>query len=392
MDACCRRLALALTALSCVAAAPKTQITQYATRNFLVTAPTAEMARQVGEAAEYYRKELAKAWLGYELPAWSARCPIKVKVGQIGAGGATTFTFHPSPSGPAEVTGWNMQIQGSLERILDSVLPHEVSHTIFACHFRRPLPRWADEGAATLAEHESEKRRQVLTLRQVMGTRRRMPLRQLMNIKEYPSAMQEVMTLYAEGYSLAEMLVQEGGKARYLKFLADAHAAGWEQAVRESYGYPSIEALEARWHKWIMAGSPEINAENGVLVAAYAPAHQETRPAARASDPVVRGQSPARGSETAAALAMGHFEPRSPLQAPRPVVSASSRQSGDDRAAAGAAPDEPAADLASAEAPATARQPARRARPEPGQRVPWSEFPSDPRPSVLVFRERVAAQ
>src|SRR6516165_4192522 len=148
----------------------------YRTPNFAVTAPTPDIAQQVANAAEVYRKQLAIEWLGHELPRWSAPCPIKVEVGQLGAGGQTTFSFFPNAQGSAEVCNWDMRIQGSLERILDSVLPHEVSHTIFACHFRRPLPRWADEGAATLAEHESEKRRQVLTLKQVIDTKRRIPL------------------------------------------------------------------------------------------------------------------------------------------------------------------------------------------------------------------------
>ena len=49
-----------------------------------------------------------------------------------------------------------MNIQGSRERVLDSVVPHEVTHTIFASYFRCPLPRWADEGACTTMEDQSE--------------------------------------------------------------------------------------------------------------------------------------------------------------------------------------------------------------------------------------------
>src|SRR5262245_16850849 len=257
-------------------------------RNFVVTAPTPEIAKQVGEAAEIYRKELAIEWLGHELPRWSAPCPIKVKVGQLGAGGATTFSFFPNAHGSAEVCNWDMNIQGSLERILDSVLPHEVSHTIFACHFRRPLPRWADEGAATLAEHESERRRQELTVTQVIKTSKRTPLKNLLNIKDYPRDMQDVLTLYAEGYSLADLLVREGGRARYLKFLADAHQRGWEQAIRTHYGYRGVDDLEKRWQDWVIAGSPEIELPKGQLLAQ----NSKSKPAAEQGKLVVRGQGP----------------------------------------------------------------------------------------------------
>ena len=79
-----------------------------------------------------------------------------MQVGQrLGAGGGTSFVFDHG-----EVFGWEMSIQGSLERVLDSVLPHEVTHTIFATHFRRPLPRWADEGGSTTVEHASERNKQ----------------------------------------------------------------------------------------------------------------------------------------------------------------------------------------------------------------------------------------
>ncbi len=263
------------------------------TDNFVVSARTPEIARQVAAAAEHYRKQLAIEWLGHELPgSWRVRCPINVQDEKRGAGGATTFSFFPNSQGLAEVGNWDMQIQGPLERILDSVLPHEISHTIFASHFRRPLPRWADEGAATLAEHESEKRRQVLTTQQVIGTQRRIPLKNLLAIKDYPADMQDVMTLYAEGYALVDLLIQEGGRPRFLKFLADAHQSpGWEKAVQTHYGYRGVDELESRWHDWVIAGSPEIELPQGQQLAAVS---KDQRPAPGGQGlPIVRGQKPA---------------------------------------------------------------------------------------------------
>jgi hypothetical protein len=238
---------------------------RFETDNFIITAPDEAFARQVGEAAEYYRHHLAIEWLGKPLPGnWSTKCPIKCKVGQIGAGGATTFTFNNG-----EVFGWHMSIQGTEQRILDSVLPHEVSHMIFASYFRRPLPRWADEGAATLVEHESERLRQTRLLDQVIRTSKRIPLQQLLQIKEYPQDMQDVLTLYAEGYSLADYLVQqkgEHGKAIYLKFLDDAHHHGWDAAFKQHYE-TSVAEVEQKWTGWILAGSPTITPAGDTLLA-----------------------------------------------------------------------------------------------------------------------------
>ena len=397
----------------------------YPTENFVVNAPTQEIATQVGRTAEHFRKQLAVEWLGHELPRWAAPCPIRVKVGQIGAGGQTTFSFFPNGKGPAEVCNWDMQVQGSLERILDSVLPHEVSHTIFACHFRRPLPRWADEGAATLAEHDSEKRRQVLTVKQVIGTRRRITLKNLFNIKEYPPDMQDVLTLYAEGYSVAELLVQEGGRARYLKFLADANRDGWEIAVHAHYGYRGVDDLEQRWHNWVMAGSPEIELPKG----------QQLADAATGSHPVqkqeliVRGQSPSEDpflDEPAVAMLEtaivqnrddGRASPKAPeLRAPpirrqkKSLAAADSTAVGEiasaDRGNARWRVDDdlsPNATAPATDLPPPAEKPARvvprnnprriqiaetRSSAMPPQATEWSEFPQDPRPSPLILRGR----
>ncbi len=267
----------------------------YKTPNFITHAPTPEIAKQIGDAAEIYRRELAITWLGHELPnKWSAPCPIRVKVGNYGAGGATTFSFDRG-----HVFGWDMQIQGTLERILDSVLPHEINHTIFACHFRRPLPRWADEGAATIVEHESERKRQRLLNRQVMGTNQRIPLRRLLSMKEYPTEMQQVLTLYAEGYSLADYLLQTGGKKRYLMFLEDAHKNGWDDAIAKQYRFKNVEELEQRWGSWIMAGSPSLQLPAGQQLAATS---QKKTPVNENKNLVIRSQSPDQEEESVPSL------------------------------------------------------------------------------------------
>ena len=312
MDARPIKVALILSVFSSLGAT-------YRTPNFVVRAPSAEMAKKVGLTAEYYRDELAVAWLGEKMRRWSKPCQVTVKVGQYGAGGATSFAFDRG-----HVFGWRMRVQGSLERILDSVVPHEVSHTVFASHFRRPLPRWADEGAATLVEHESEKRRQRLMLEQVLGSKQRIPLRKLLSIKEYPRNMQNVLTLYAQGYSLADFLVESGGKARYLTFLENAHKRGWDRAIKQHYGFRNVEALEERWNGWVIAGSPRLNLPEGQQLA------DATNRSGRTASPpmIVRSQSPDDDTRTQASSPRSSPRERnSELVAPDPRPSQGIAQS-----------------------------------------------------------------
>ena len=176
----------------------------------------------------------------------------------MGAGGETKFQFVGG-----EVLNWNMYVQGSMERILDSVLPHEINHTIFACHFRKPLPRWADEGAATLFEHRSEQLKQLHLLNQVIkGGRDFISLRNLLTMKEYPKGYRPMLILYAEGYALADFLVQQGGRKRYLQFLRDGERMGWTQAIKANYHHGGVDSLQKNWQGWVMAGMPKLNSND----------------------------------------------------------------------------------------------------------------------------------
>ena len=212
--------------------------------NFLVEAPTPQIAQQVGHWAEHYRKEKAIQWLGREMPPWPEPCPLHVKITFGASGGATTFNFDFA-NGQVWQT---MQIEGSLDRLLQSVLPHEVTHTVFAYHFRCPVPRWADEGGAVLSEDDLERSHHNQLVRQILNARREIPLRRLFNLKEYPN---EVGALYAEGYSVADYLVRSKGPLTFLTFVAQGMRGDWDAAAQTHYGYQNIEQLEEAWKTYL---------------------------------------------------------------------------------------------------------------------------------------------
>lgn len=283
-----RTLFALVLGLFLLSSAESSQAATYRTPNFIVHAPTEEFAKRVGDEAERFRKEMAVLWAGEEFPNWSAPCPIRVKVGQIGAGGATTFSFQNG-----EVFGWNMTIQGTEERILDSVLPHEITHTILACRYRRPIPRWADEGICTLVEHESERRRQTLLLGNVMRQGSLIPLRSLLAMTEYPQNQMDVMKLYAQGYSLTDYLVQQGGRETFLRFLGDAmRHGGWDQALSAHYGVNSVDVLEKKWNQWVTAGSPALKQPEAQALAVNERWRRDQQQASEREPELFRGQSP----------------------------------------------------------------------------------------------------
>jgi hypothetical protein len=249
----------------------------YRTANFVVEAPTPDQARKIGDAAEQYRHTLAVEWTGAPLPRWSRPCPITAQVApHLGAGGATSFVFDKG-----EVFNWTMTIQGSEERILDSVLPHEITHTVFASYFRRPLPRWADEGACTTVEHPVERARQHKMLIEFLTTGRGIAFPEMFAMREYPP---DVLPLYSQGYSLARFLIERGGRHKYVAFVGDGLSRDdWAGALERHYGVNDIAKLQHIWLDWVKQGCPAPPAS----LAAASPA-----PAAAVWTPTARGQSP----------------------------------------------------------------------------------------------------
>ncbi len=233
----------------------------YKTRNFTVSAPSPELAKEIGDAAEAWRRQLSIEWLGKEMPPWSRPCPINVKLAS-GAGGATSFVFD-RVNGQPEVFGWKMNIQGSRERLLDSVLPHEITHTIFASHFRQPLPRWADEGACTTVEHRSEIAKQERNLIQFLKNGRGIPFKQMFAMKEYPS---DVMPLYAQGHSTAQWLIESRGREAFLAFLADGmRDENWQRAVHQHYDFGDLLTMQNAWNDWVKQGRPRLTPDTSPI-------------------------------------------------------------------------------------------------------------------------------
>ena len=135
---------------------------------------------------------------------------------------------------------------------MDSVLPHEVTHTIFATHFGGPLPRWADEGACTTVEHTSERKKQEDWLIRFIHERRGIPFNRMFAMTEYP---RDILPLYAQGYSVTRYLIAQGGKQKFIAFVGDGIATNnWNAAVQKHYGYDRLGDLQLAWQAWLGRG------------------------------------------------------------------------------------------------------------------------------------------
>jgi len=224
------------------------QAAEFTTENFVVQAPTKELAKTFGEYAEKFREQKAMEWLGREMPKWSRRCPLVVKITMGRTGGATTFTFSDRQGG---VLTQEMEIFGEVPQLLNSVLPHEVTHTVLAHHFGQPVPRWADEGGSVLSENDKERYDHDIKCREFLNQGRGISLSHLFPMREYP---RDMIVLYAQGYSVSQYLIDMGGgglkgRQKFLEFVETGMKQGnrnWNTATK-LYGMKSVDDLEEQW-------------------------------------------------------------------------------------------------------------------------------------------------
>lgn len=268
-----------------------------ASQNFVVSSPDRNLSARAVKLAEQYRRELALDWLGYELKTWSEKCPIEIKIGPH-AGGETSFAFIAGQS-RSEPIGWQMEIFGPLDRVLDAVLPHEVTHTIFATHFGRPLPRWADEGACTTVEHYSEREKNHRMLLEFLTSKpsRGIPFNRMFTMKQYPH---DILPLYAQGYSVAKYLIAQKGRREFIKFLETGivnergayDLRTWNAATKQFYGFEDLSDLQVSWIGWVRNGSKEDDFSQGVVAASF-------------ESPTVNGKNSTGAMKTGSMVAVG---------------------------------------------------------------------------------------
>jgi RNA polymerase sigma factor (sigma-70 family) len=211
-----------------------------ATPNFVVEGVPSRTARLIAEAAENHRKQQALQWLGKELPRWSEPCRINVRIDENlkQGSGATTFQFVDSKVEQA------MMLEGSLVRVLSDLLPHEVTHTVLASHFRKPIPRWADEGIASLAESPEEQQSHERKLPEIVNSGRMMKLSKLFAHKDFPS---DVQVFCCQSQSIARYLLEHKNAKTLIAFVKDGMDDDWNRAVKKHYGFATVDDLEEYW-------------------------------------------------------------------------------------------------------------------------------------------------
>jgi hypothetical protein len=224
----------------------------YETPNFRIYHRDPRLAESAGAAAEAARAKQIEKWRSSvpERP-WSPRCDLYLypngKVFALSTHQPDTSPgFSTMISNGSRVVTRRMSLRADHPQLLAAILPHEVTHVVLADLFTvQQIPRWADEGAAVLAEPRAEQHLRWAELQQPLESGRLFELSKLMAM-DYPGT-KDWSLYYAQSVSLTHFLVGQGTPERFIQFLKDSHRSGIESALRQNYQIGGFRELKDRW-------------------------------------------------------------------------------------------------------------------------------------------------
>ena len=224
----------------------------FMTANFRIFHNDEPLARKAALKAENARRSAAKRWSGTE-PAspWTPKCdlylyPTAEVFANLTQQSRESPGFSTVKLEGGRVTARVVKLRADNAKMLDAVLPHEVTHIVLADLFpAQQIPRWADEGMAVLSEPESE---QTLRIRDLATPIRNDVVFQLevLMTADYPGGNHWAL-YYAQSVSLTRYLVGIGTPRQFVEFVRASQARGIDVALKENYGIEGVAQLESRW-------------------------------------------------------------------------------------------------------------------------------------------------
>jgi len=227
------------------------------TANFQICCDESEKpATQLARHAESWRSRLCSAWLGEDSPdQWSPKCQIVLHstqssyVSAVGRGSERTVGSSLVKVGKGRIASRRIDLLGASTNFLSAALPHELTHIVLRDRFTSPVvPRWADEGMATLADTKAKQERHDRDLKTAIDRGTTFRAAELLAIDEYP-APNRFGAFYGESVSVTRFLVARRSPAQFVKFLERADEMGCDAALRDCYGIAGAGDLDRQWRQ-----------------------------------------------------------------------------------------------------------------------------------------------
>jgi hypothetical protein len=223
--------------------------------NFTVFTPswpsredTQAYAAEVLKNAEAWRKEIARQWLGEELPPSLGKTTVNVSFSDKRDAGRTWAVDD------ARRRYHTLYLATTPDRAIGSTLAHEIVHVVLATRFPHPnrLPAWIEEGIASSYDDQGrqETRRQHISY--YIRTGQWPDIESVLNCRTIAARRQDDYTVAS---SLTEFLLSRGDRQRLLEFGQSANRAGYDAALSKFYGINNTPDFQRAWQEWVKRSS-----------------------------------------------------------------------------------------------------------------------------------------
>ena len=225
------------------------------TENFVVTSGATPIdARQFSKHAEAMRKSLCTQWLGDEAAQkqWKPPCEIVLHrdrasyIRAVGAGGQSSSGSTLVRLDKDQVAVRRIDLFVDRADRPHETLSHELVHVIFAERFRKVAPpRWAEEGAALLADTQAKRDAHRRDFARAHHSGRTFKIGEFLKMADYP-ALERFPEFYGQSLVTAEFLAELGQPGDFVRFVDCSLATSPDEALKEVYQIESAQ-LAQRW-------------------------------------------------------------------------------------------------------------------------------------------------
>jgi len=225
-------------------------------RNFRVVCHTRSGdARKIAEHCEKLRVALSRFWFpDGNRTNWTPVCDVIVHqnaasyLQAVGRGASNTLGSSDVRAEHDSIVARRIDLRADHASLLTAALPHEMTHVVVADWTKgNPLPLWADEGMAMVADSDEKQAMHARDLANALASRTEFNAAELFNLDRYP-AHDRWSAYYAQSHALVAYLVKKDSPERFVKFVAAVQETGYDAALREHYSIDGANSLSHLWH------------------------------------------------------------------------------------------------------------------------------------------------
>jgi len=187
--------------------------------------------------------------------SWTPECDVIVHqnaasyLQAVGRAASNSSGSADVKSEHGRVVARRIDLRADRANLLTAALPHEMTHVVVADWTKgNPLPLWAEEGMAMLADSEEKQALHARDLADALALRMEFNAAELLHLDGYP-AQDRWSAFYAQSHALVAYLVKKDSPERFVKFMADVQEIGYDSSLREHFGIRSVGSLRRAWQK-----------------------------------------------------------------------------------------------------------------------------------------------